>query len=303
MSKDGGDIVIKRIKKGHHGRHGGAWKIAYADFVTAMMAFFLLLWLLGNVPKDKLKSISEYFTPTIGLFGQMGIGFEGGTQASEEGTKKSDKTSSSIMLGAPTAGPIVTVPESVSKKFDRIDEKNFTSMQNDLYKAIHDNPELKEFAENILILQTPEGLKIELLDDDKRPMFKPGTTELMPYTLEILRVVAKFIRLLPNYISLNGHTNSVATSNGENWSLSALRADSARKFLVNGNIDPEQIYRIVGLGDQDPKDKDNLSAASNMRLSIILLKNALVPFQKRVTPDGISLEHSVDKALTPFQDH
>lgn len=297
------NIIIKKIKKGGHGHHGGAWKIAYADFVTAMMAFFLLLWLLSTSSKESLRALSEYFTPTIGLTGQMGIGFQGGTQATDPGTGKKNKSSQSIMLGAPTAGAIVAVPESVKNPDDKIDEKNFTSMQNDLYKAVHENPELKEFSENILISQTPEGLKIELLDDDKRSMFEPGSDVLLAYTEKILVIIAKYIKYLPNYLSIDGHTNSVASKDGENWMLSAKRAESARKFLVNGNIDKDQVFRIVGKGDQEPKDKDNLASPTNMRISMVLLKNSIVPFPKRSLPDNIQLENSINKALTPFSKH
>ena len=177
-------------------------------------------------------------------------------------------------------------------------------MQNDLYKAIYENPELKEFSESILISQTPEGLKIELLDNEKRSMFEPGTSNLMPYTKEILSLIAKYVKYLPNYLSIDGHTNSIVFTGSENWQLSADRSEVTRKYLVDSNsIDPEQIYRIVGHGDQDPKDKKNLASPSNMRISMILLKNSIVPYPKMPLPENsqIKLEEKINKALMPFK--
>jgi chemotaxis protein MotB len=283
----GSTIIIKKIKKGGHGHHGGAWKVAYADFVTAMMAFFLLLWLLSSVPSQKLKGLSEYFTPTVGLKDQMGIGFDGGEASDTEGNAK--KTGQeAIVYGAPSKGAIVKLPDSANQ--DKIDEKNFTAIKNDLYKAVHENPELKEFKENILIDQTPEGLRIQILDDEKRPLFIPGTSVLQPYTKDILRVISKFIKYLPNYISINGHTNSLPfKSEGivDNWELSSSRANSARRFLIEGLIDPEQIGRIVGKGDQEPIDVENPGSVRNMRISLIILRNLIVPYQKQSAPEAL----------------
>jgi chemotaxis protein MotB len=291
MSEGGGDIIIKKIKKGGHAAHGGAWKIAYADFVTAMMAFFLLLWLLSSASEETLKGVAEYFTPTIGLKDEMGIGFDGGQGDSEDGKKKEGKAdASAIVFGAPTQGALVQVPDSAQTKADQIDAKNFTSMENDLYKAIYENPELKEFDESILIEQTPEGLKIQLLDSETRPMFVKGTTELQPYTKKLLQMITRYIRYLPNYISIAGHTSSEVTGPLGNWELSSARAEATRKFLVSGQISPEQVYRVVGKGDQDPIEPKNLYAPRNNRLSLLLLKNTLIPFQKRAVPENIELE-------------
>lgn len=300
--KNGESIIIKKIKKGHGGgHHGGAWKIAYADFVTAMMAFFLLLWLISSLSDTELRALSEYFTPTTGLLGQMGIGFKGGTQTAKEGVKTTEKSSASIVLGAPSRGAVVPLDQTVNSRMKEADLKNFSSIEKDLYKAIHENPELKEFTENIIIEQTPEGLRIQILDNDKRSMFKKGSDELLPHTKRILTHIAKLIKYMPNYLSIDGHTNSVADVNGENWTLSALRAESTRKFLINGNLEAEQIYRIVGKGDQDPINKEQLESPMNMRVSIILLKNALVPYQKRAIPENISLEDAYSDKVNPKQ--
>ncbi len=280
-------IVIKKIKKGGHGHHGGAWKVAYADFVTAMMAFFLLLWLLSNATDETLKGLSEYFMPTVGLKDQMGIGFAGGNQIdTKDGIKNSKNKEKGVIYGAPSVGAIVKMPDSVVKELDEIDAKNFTSVQNDLYKAINDNPELKEYSEQVLISETPEGLRIQILDHQKRPMFNQGGAEIAPYIKRILAFLAQSIKYIPNYVSISGHTPSNyqhSSKFSDLWELSAARANAARQFLVDGNLDPEQIARIVGKGDQEPLDQD-IYAPENSRISITLMKSSILPYTKRSAP-------------------
>ena len=280
-------IVIKKIKKAAHGAHGGAWKVAYADFVTAMMAFFLLLWLLSSVSTEKLTGIADYFTPTVGLRDEMGIGFNGGTSVDTiEGTKKNVAASKSIIEGSPTVGPVIKNLDGIDKQLDDAsDAKNFTNLQNDLYKAIHNNPELKEFKDNIIVDDTPEGLRIQITDKENRPMFFPGTSDLQDYTKKVLTIIAKYIKFLPNYLAINGHTATDKTLTYDNWALSASRANAARKFFVDGLLDPEQISRITGKADQEPLDAHNPSATKNMRISLILLKNTIMPFQKQSAPE------------------
>ena len=299
-----GDIVIKKVKKGGHGHHGGAWKVAYADFVTAMMAFFLLLWLLSSAPKETLKGIADFFTPTIGLKDQKGIGVEGGqSAATKEGTKKSDGASQSVVFGSTTSGAIVKNPDNRVAAPEESDAQNFSHVEHDLYKAIEKNPELSSFKDSILIEQTPEGLKIELLDQQQKPMFLPGTSQLQPYTEVILKKVAAVIRYLPNYVSIAGHTNSdrFSTEKSDNWSLSSDRANVTRRFLVDNKLmDYDQITRVVGKADQEPLDTQHPEAARNMRIELLLLRQNILPFQKKSAPendkDAISIkDKSLDK--------
>lgn len=282
-------IIIKKINKGGHGHHGGAWKVAYADFVTAMMAFFLLLWLLSAASEETLEGLAEYFMPTVGLKGQMGIGFDGGTNANtQNGSKETAKKEKGVIYGSPSVGSTVKMPESVVKELDEIDSKNFTSIQNDLYKAMESNPELKEYSEQVLIDETPEGLRINLLDNEKRPMFYEGTAQLQEYVKSILKFISASIKYMPNYISISGHTPSgyiqIAGKYEDIWELSSLRANSARRFLVSGNLDPEQIARIVGKADQEPIDQ-NTSSLKNSRITLLLLKNSILPYSKRASPN------------------
>lgn len=283
------NIIIKKVKKSSHAHHGGAWKVAYADFVTAMMAFFLLLWLLSAASKEQLQGIAKYFTPTVGIKDGLGIGFTGGLGDVEEGEKRDNAAKDSLIFGTPDSGAVIKMPPS-SESANEVDAHNFTAVQNDLYKAIHDNPELQEFKENILIDQTPEGLRIQLLDKENRPLFVPGTSKLQSYTKEILIIIAKFIKYLPNYLSINGHTNNIPFSNNryyDNWDLSADRANATRRFFINGYLDAEQIGRIVGKGEQEPLANEPPESYKNMRISLILLRNMIVPYQKQSAPETL----------------
>jgi chemotaxis protein MotB len=282
-------IIIKKIKKGGHAAHGGAWKVAYADFVTAMMAFFLLLWLLSSQPTEKLTGIASYFTPTIGLRDQMGIGFEAGTSAADKNTLKHTKGNDAILFGSEYKGTIIKLPESALEDSKIIDAKNFSSIARDLYKAIHDNPETNDMLKAIKIDETAEGLRIRIFDQDKRPMFIPGTSDLQSYTKSLLKVIAKYIRFMPNYISISGHTSKDKIINKysyDNWELSANRANSCRKFFADEKLlDAEQIERIVGKADQEPVDRANPESPSNIRIDLLLLRNSIVPFHKQALPN------------------
>lgn len=278
-------IIIKKIKKGGGGHHGGAWKVAYADFVTAMMAFFLLLWILSTAPQETLKGISDYFTPTIGLKDSAGIGFEGGTGKSEEGQEANDKTAkNTIVFGAPDKGPVVQINEKPLPVSETEEERSFNNVQNDLHKAINENPELKMFKDNIIIDQTPEGLRIQIVDLKDKPMFEPGTSKLMPYMEKILSKISSIIMYMPNFVSIAGHTNS-AGNTSKNWLLSSERANSVREFLLStNNIDKEQIARIVGKADQEPLDPENPEALKNIRMAITMLKASIMPYHKQSAP-------------------
>lgn len=294
---DKDSVIIKKVKKGGHGgHHGGAWKVAYADFVTAMMAFFLLLWLLNTASKDKLKGIAEYFTPTIGLKDQMGIGFQGGISSQEEGDKKNDSSQNAVVFGVPTKGQMINTKKHIDTQNDTMDQQNFTNIENDLYKAIHENPELNQFKEKVVIDETPEGLRIQVLDNEKRPMFEPSTAILQSYVLSLLNKITQLIKYVPNYIAIAGHTNSVKP-NGigiaeDNWILSAARANSTRVFMVQSGLDKEQVARVEGKADQEPFDIKDPDSPRNIRLSIILLRNSILPHQKKSAPDSLTVQES-----------
>ena len=261
-------IVIKRIKKGGGGAHGGAWKIAYADFVTAMMAFFLLMWLLGSSSKAKLEGISEYFkTP-------MKVAMSGGSGAGD---------ATSIIKGGGTdltkrAGQVKKGDVESAKTRAEQEKQESTRLENlkaKLEKAIDSNAKMAQFKKQLKLEITSEGLRIQIIDDQNRPMFDSGGAVMKPYTRDILREIGKTLNEVPNKISLSGHTDAVAYSGGEagysNWELSADRANASRRELVAGGLEDGKVLRVVGLSSAIPFDKDNPNSPVNRRISIIVM--------------------------------
>lgn len=294
-------IIIKKINKGGHGHHGGAWKVAYADFVTAMMAFFLLLWILTATPVESLEGLADYFSPTVGLQGKMGIGFSGGSSPNTEGWSRGDWASMGLIFGAPPSGPIIKMPETDNKSEEN-DPITFDKMQESVSEALENNKALGQFKDNILITQTPEGLVIQIRDQNKRPMFEDGTAILQSQAKIILERISSIISYVPNYIRIAGHTKKEflnSDPNYSNWELSADRANSARRFMLEKGISNSQIIKVVAHADNEPVRRDDLNAPENSRISITLLKRSMISAHKQPAPDDIILG-PVDSGLKDF---
>jgi chemotaxis protein MotB len=272
-------IVIKRIKKVAAGHHGGAWKIAYADFVTAMMAFFLLMWLLGSTAKGDLKGISEYFkTPLhVALSGGSGSGdsssiIKGGGQdlTRSEGQVKSGEL--------PPEKKIVNL-KAAHQEFLRTERKKeiekLKELKANIEKMIESNVKLQKFKNQILLDITSEGLRIQIVDEQNRPMFKSGRAQLEPYTIEILHEIGKTLNDVPNKVSLSGHTDAAAYNGGSkgysNWELSADRANASRRELIAGGMTEEKIIRVVGLSSAVLFNKEDPLNPTNRRISLIVM--------------------------------
>jgi chemotaxis protein MotB len=277
---DNKSIIIKKIKKGGaHGGHGGAWKVAYADFVTAMMAFFLLLWLLSTSSKDTLKSIADYFAPTIGIKDQKGIGIDGGKNPKTDKNKVTDDGTPALIFGAPSNGPVVKMPDDKSNKPVDPDTVNFETIFSVTQNQIKSSEELREFQDNIIVHLTDEGIVIDIISDIERPMYIPNTSKMQPYMKKILSVIGKYIKNMPNYIKIAGHTtSSQADTKGDDiqdqkWGISALRAESIRSYLVEDvKMDDAQIKEIAGKADTQPMSLSDPYSIKNIRGSIIILK-------------------------------
>lgn len=267
-------IIIKKIKKGGHGHHGGAWKVAYADFVTAMMAFFLLLWLIASSSKAKLDGIAEYFTPTIGIKDSMGIGFEGGTTVEIDGIRKSDKAPPGIVPGQTPAGQTAEAPTKTEQVEGTDDAQMFEKAQAAMRQAFESDPTLRELSENIIVEQTPEGLKLELQDTDKHPMFVTGTANLTPDGQALLGAMKGVIVKLPNYISITGHTDASPSKRADysNWELSSDRAMASRRYLLQAGLEQSRVRKMVAMGDAELLDAEDPRNPRNRRISIILLR-------------------------------
>lgn len=267
-------IVIKRIKKVAGGHHGGAWKIAYADFVTAMMAFFLLMWLLGSSTKSQLEGISEYFkTP-------LKVAFMGGSSVGESNSIiKGGGTDLTRQNGQVKKGEIIKDDPASKQAMKIIKEKieleKLEGLKKKIEDAIEANPQIKKFSDQLLLDITSEGLRIQIVDEQNRPMFASGKAELQPYTRAILRDIGKMLNDVNNRISLSGHTDAKPFPSGEkgysNWELSADRANASRRELIVGGMDPNKVLQVVGLSSAVLYDKVDPLNPINRRISIVVL--------------------------------
>lgn len=273
-------IIIKRIKKGGHGHHGGAWKVAYADFVTAMMAFFLLLWLLSSASDAQLKGIAEYFTPTIGVTGAVGIGVKGGVATVEGSRRKDTNPAESIVFSAPITGSVLKLQDEPQD--DQAEMINFENYQKHLRKAMETDPALKAFKDQIIVDMTPDGLRIQIVDAQNRPMFVGNSAQLQSYAKVLLAKMSEILKGVPNYLSIDGHTATIIDKGVklDNWHLSTARANAAREFLNSVEIGEAQIGRVQGKADRDPLDENQPQAVHNGRIAIVLLKKSVLGYSR-----------------------
>jgi chemotaxis protein MotB len=264
-------IVIKRIKKGGSASHGGAWKIAYADFVTAMMAFFLLMWLLGSTTKAQMEGISEYFQTPLKVALQGGSGSGDASSVIQGGGEDLTRKAGQVMRGE---APEKT-KDIISLEKTKAEKAKLEEMKLKLEKMIEKSEKLKAFKKQLKIDITDEGLRIQIVDDQNRPMFDSGGAAMKTYTRDILREIGKTLNELPNRISLSGHTDAVQYTTGErgysNWELSADRANASRRELVAGGLEDGKIMRVVGLGSAVPFNKADPNDPVNRRISIIVM--------------------------------
>ena len=282
MAKDG-SIVIKKIKKGgHDGHHGGAWKVAYADFVTAMMAFFLLMWLINTTTPEQKRGIADYFAPEAVSRSESGAGgLLGGTSASEDGHEGQGTLSVKTQLRP----PIQEKSEDQDKKKNAGDAASQASnaaleqAAARLRQAMQDQPDLAELSKHVLIDETPDGMRIQLIDQDAQSMFEPGQAEPTARVKTLLAEVAKIVSGLPNRISIAGHTDGEAFQGPggySNWDLSSARANAALRVLGEAGLPEDRVKEVAGKAGSDPLYPDNPMASANRRISIVLLKEAPV---------------------------
>ena len=268
-------IIVKRIKKTNAAYHGGAGKIAYADFVTAMMAFFLLMWLLGSVDGGKLNGISEYFkTPLKAALsggsssGESTVVLKGGGQdpVAEAGLVRNGQPAQTAKKDAEKIARVAQ---------ERLEAAQLRALRDKLEKLIENSSKLRPFKKQLLIDMTSEGLRVQIVDEKNRPMFALSSAELQVYARDILREIAPVLNDLPNRISLSGHTDAHAYANGNknygNWELSADRANAARRALVAGGLEENRLMRVIGLSSAVLLDPEDAVNPINRRISIILL--------------------------------
>jgi chemotaxis protein MotB len=301
MAEEAG-VIIKKIKKVQGGgHHGGAWKVAYADFVTAMMAFFLLMWLINTTTPEQKRGIADYFAPQSVSRSTSGSGgILGGTVFGEESAKAGGSTAVVMHMtqadpgesqsqsesadetpgGAGSDGASATAEvsdEALERALASREQRDFAQAEMSLRQAMQDLPDLAELSKQMIVDQTPEGLRIQLVDQEGRPMFAPGSAEPLDRLRRLMREVSQVILKLPNRVSISGHTDGSTFSRADgysNWDLSADRAQAARRGLQEAGVPGDRIYQVAGKAGSDPLLPDDPYASTNRRISIVLLREA-----------------------------
>lgn len=269
-------IIVKKIKKGGGGHHGGAWKIAYADFVTAMMAFFLLMWLLGSTSKAQKEGIAEYFqTPLHMVLMGPAVG-QSDSALKNTGGRDVTQKQGQVKPVDGDPGKIKTIKlEDVKEALKKAERYKLEALKAKIEQAIEENPTLHQFKSQLKLDITSEGLRVQIVDEQNRAMFENAKADLQPYAKTILREIGKTLNGVDNKISLSGHTDASGYANGDhgysNWELSADRANASRRELIAGGMDETKLMRVVGLGSAIMMDKENPFNPINRRISLIVM--------------------------------
>ncbi|MCF7201134.1 flagellar motor protein MotB [Pseudomonas oligotrophica] len=264
-------IIVKRVRKTAGGHHGGAWKIAFADFATAMMAFFLVMWLMSSATPEQKRAISGYFQDPIGFTESASphaIDLGGTPTPSPERTLNPE-----IQSAASQADERVDADQAEDLA-EQIERERLELLLQELQNKVDENPELERFKDQILFEITRDGLRIQIMDAENRPMFALGSAELQPYFEDILLAMAETIAAVPNKISVSGHTDAKPYSGRSgigNWELSASRANAARRTLVTGGYPQAQIARVVGYASSALFDREDPLNPINRRIDILVL--------------------------------
>jgi chemotaxis protein MotB len=293
-------IIVRRVKKADHGgHHGGAWKVAYADFVTAMMAFFLLLWLINVTSPDQKRGIADYFAPSAASRADSSGagGVLGGRALTSQGALSSGSTPSASSAAAPQANTLGKTAEQGTEgsaagdrtgtRYDgeegktaaERERRQFRDVEAQLRQAIKAVPDMAELANQVIIDQTPEGLRIQLIDQQGRSMFPAGSVEMYPRTRKLLEIVGKVVERMPNRITITGHTDGskfADPSGRTNWELSSERANASRRVLVAAGIGANRIYQVSGKADSEPLFPEDPMMPGNRRIAITLMREAPV---------------------------
>ena len=275
-------IIIKRVKKGGHAAHGGAWKIAYADFVTAMMAFFLLMWLLGSTTEGDKKGIADYFASPLKLaLLSSGSGAGDASHVIKGGGQDLTRATGQVKRGDIDAKRDTVNLHQLKAEQVRAEVARLEALQRKVEEAMAGNPDLKAMAAQIRMEMTADGLRIQILDADGRPMFASGSASVQPYMRELLRAVGGILGTVPNRLTLEGHTDALpfggvvggsdALRGYGNWELSADRANASRRELIAGGLPEDQVLRVQGLAASYPFDRRDPLAPENRRISIVVM--------------------------------
>ena len=268
-------IVVRRIKRGGGGHHGGAWKIAYADFVTAMMAFFLLMWLIGSTAKGDLDGIAQFFQTPLKVALQGGSGSGDASSLTRGGGQDLTRSAGQVKRGDIEAPKKTINLQAHAGEHEQKEAARLSELKIEIESMLESNPLVKDYKSQLLLDMTSEGLRIQIVDARNRPMFDLASAELKPYTKEILRQIGASLNGVENRIGLSGHTDATPFAGGEkgfsNWELSASRANASRRELIAGGMSEAKVVRVVGLASTVMFDKSDPNNPINRRISIIVM--------------------------------
>jgi chemotaxis protein MotB len=288
-------IIIKRVKKGGHAVHGGAWKIAYADFVTAMMAFFLLMWLLGSTTEGDRKGIADYFASPLKIaLLASGSGAGDASHVLKGGGQDLTRTTGQVK-GGDIEAPRKTINlHALKAEQIRAEIARLEDLKRKIEEKINGNTKLAAMRSQLRLDMTRDGLRIQIVDEDNRPMFASGSAVVQPYMRDLLREIGSVLGEVPNRLTLEGHTDAQPFSGGErgysNWELSADRANASRRELIAGGLPEDRTLRVQGLAFSSPFDRQDPLAPTNRRISIIVMNREAEDRFFRTAPDSVSAE-------------
>ena len=297
-------IIIKRVKRGGHAAHGGAWKIAYADFVTAMMAFFLLMWLLGSTTEGDKKGIADYFqAPLKVALLNGGSGSGDSSHVIKGGGTDLTRSGGQVKRGETATARSTVNLAAMKAEQARAEAARLESLKKRVEDVLAASPKLAALSSQIRLDMTRDGLRIQIVDELNRPMFDSGSAIVKPYMRELLREIGSVLTEVPNRLTLEGHTDAAPFSAGDrgysNWELSSDRANASRRELLQGGLPDDRVLRVQGLASSTPFDRNDPLSPTNRRISIIvmnrdaedrLFQTERGAVEQPVTPDDKSAE-------------
>ncbi|CAG1019546.1 Motility protein B [Burkholderiaceae bacterium] len=268
-------IIVKRIKRGGHSPHSAAWKIAYADFVTAMMAFFLLMWLLGSTTEGDKKGIAEFFNSPLKVSMLGGSGSGDASHVIKGGGLDLSREGGQVKSGDNEARRKTVNLQDFKAAQRRAEFERLQGLKNSFQGKLANNAKLAALQSQIRLDMTADGLRIQIVDENQRPMFASGSAVVQPYMRELLRLIGEVLTEVPNRLTLEGHTDAKPFLGGElgysNWELSADRANASRRELLAGGLPDARVLRVQGLASSSLFDKNDPAAPVNRRISIIVM--------------------------------
>jgi chemotaxis protein MotB len=287
-------IIIKRVKKGGHAAHGGAWKIAYADFVTAMMAFFLLMWLLGSTTDGDKKGIADYFQSPLKIALAGGSGSGDSNSVLKGGGESLTSTVGQVKKGDVEAQRNTINLHKLKAEQMRAEVARLENLKQQIQQKIASNDKLKDLSSQIRLDMTRDGLRIQIVDDKNRPMFASGSATIAPYMKDLLQAIGSVLVEVPNRLTLEGHTDAQPYPGGDrgygNWELSSDRANASRRELIAGGLTDDRVLRVQGLASSQPFDDKDPLAPTNRRISIIVMNREAEDRMFRTDPDKLASE-------------